>query len=419
MESQTDVSGSTSLLDQSVQCLSRRDFLGCRSYAVKAQESDPNIGADACQVIAVADVLHASERLKNNRLDYYSILQTNRTVSNDRKALWDQFVKLMILVNPKKNQFAHSMEAYKLLREAWMLLSDPEKKAQYDIEVGDVPEVPEQGGVPDHGNGSGEKSETFWTVCPFCYCMFEFEKVYEGCCLRCQTCRRGFHGVAISPPSTDIMVPGDDKYYFCYGVSSVDYSEEKNKANVNNFKKRKCCLDDHGVMEISDDDVGLGSLNDDSRRSGNEGKSNDSSSMDFKNGGDQDFVDGFWEEVLEPEKLGMHENESGTTEVGVGEKLPKKMVKAPARRMKNVKSVALKTKKIAGNRMRRVQTSKLVGDGDIAMGVASSEVNVDKGKGIMNGEDENEPSPWHEDAHTGLAFTNGEDDVFDGLLFDW
>ncbi|KAJ8625085.1 hypothetical protein MRB53_033615 [Persea americana] len=56
---------------------------------------------------------------------------------------------------------------------------------------------------------------TIWVSCPYCCNLFEYEKKYENCKLRCQNCRRGFHAVAI--PSPPPIVPGMDAYYCSWG----------------------------------------------------------------------------------------------------------------------------------------------------------------------------------------------------------
>ncbi|CAK7339627.1 unnamed protein product [Dovyalis caffra] len=64
--------------------------------------------------------------------------------------------------------------------------------------------------------GKRRRQESFWTVCPYCYYMYEYEGLYEDCCLRCQNqnCNRAFHGVSMPQPSADMLVQGKDQYYF-------------------------------------------------------------------------------------------------------------------------------------------------------------------------------------------------------------
>ncbi|CAI0405889.1 unnamed protein product, partial [Linum tenue] len=62
---------------------------------------------------------------------------------------------------------------------------------------------------------------SFWTLCPYCYIMYEYPRVYEDCCLRCQKCERAFHAALIHslPP----MVPGKESYYCSWGVFPLGF----------------------------------------------------------------------------------------------------------------------------------------------------------------------------------------------------
>lgn len=192
------------LLGLSAHFLTRRDLPSCRSYALEARNSDPGNTSVADQILAVADVLLAAERrLENGHLDYFSILQVRRSDSENRELIWTQFEKLAALLNPTVNKFAFSDDARVLIRDAWSVLSDPVKKTRYESET-DGPEK--------KGTESEISTETFWTLCPYCYCMYEYEKVYEECCLRCQKCRKAFHGVAINVPPKIVQV-GEEKYH--------------------------------------------------------------------------------------------------------------------------------------------------------------------------------------------------------------
>ncbi|KAH7575556.1 hypothetical protein JRO89_XS02G0145500 [Xanthoceras sorbifolium] len=71
---------------------------------------------------------------------------------------------------------------------------------------------------------SETESETgsFWTACPYCYVLYEYQKVYEECVLRCQNCRRAFHAVVI--PSPPVSVSAKDSYFCCWGFYPLGYS---------------------------------------------------------------------------------------------------------------------------------------------------------------------------------------------------
>ncbi|KAE7999969.1 hypothetical protein FH972_004343 [Carpinus fangiana] len=197
--------GAKYLLELSENFLTRRDLRSCRSYALEARDSDLRISSVADQIIAIADVLLAAERrFRNGLLDYFYILQVRRSDSGNRELIRTQFEKLAALLNPTVNKFAFSEEARVLVLDAWSVLSDPEKKTRYESEI----DGPEKKGT------ESEDTETFWTLCPYCYYMYEYEKVYEECCLRCQNCQRAFHGVSIKSPPQSVLV-GEEKYYHC------------------------------------------------------------------------------------------------------------------------------------------------------------------------------------------------------------
>lgn len=70
-------------------------------------------------------------------------------------------------------------------------------------------------------------TESFWTVCPYCYYLYEYEIVYLDCCLRCQNCKMAFDGVAISGPLPKItMVEGRELYKVSLALFRVCYSYE-------------------------------------------------------------------------------------------------------------------------------------------------------------------------------------------------
>ncbi|KAK4745083.1 hypothetical protein SAY87_011395 [Trapa incisa] len=65
------------------------------------------------------------------------------------------------------------------------------------------------------------RPSTFWTTCPYCYYQHEYPTMYENCCLRCQECRRAFHGVSITSPPPQVR--GKDAYQFCWGAFPLGF----------------------------------------------------------------------------------------------------------------------------------------------------------------------------------------------------
>ncbi|CAK7355206.1 unnamed protein product [Dovyalis caffra] len=123
-------------LSISEKLLAARDLHGAKSFAIRARESDPRLYEFADQIIAVADTLLAGElRVENNHhYDYYTILQLGR-LTQDLELIANQYRKLALLLNPTRNRLLFADQAFKLVSEAWLVLSNPAKKAMYDHEL--------------------------------------------------------------------------------------------------------------------------------------------------------------------------------------------------------------------------------------------------------------------------------------------
>ncbi|KAK9271334.1 hypothetical protein L1049_026924 [Liquidambar formosana] len=257
------------LLGIAEKLLQNRDLTGSRDFAVLAQETEPLLdGSD--QILAVADVLLASEKRINNHHDWYAILQIDRR-SDDLDLVKKQYRRLALLLHPDKNKFAFADQAFKLVADAWAVLSDSSKKSLYDNELSLYSKIDlvamrtereqqqaqaaqqqqqnmQQGKLPvrrsPRGGSGGSSSSSrkkgaaaaaaaaaeepsinklssFWTACPYCYRLYEYPRVYEGCCLRCQNCQRAFHAALI--PSLPPLVPGKDAYYCCWGFFPLGF----------------------------------------------------------------------------------------------------------------------------------------------------------------------------------------------------
>ncbi|KAF1893738.1 hypothetical protein Lal_00002258 [Lupinus albus] len=214
------------LLGIAEKLLQNRDLSGSKDFAILAQETEPLLeGSD--QILAIADVLIAAEKSLNNNLDWYSILQVDRRCQ-DHDLIKRNYRRLALLLNPDKNHFTLSGHAFKLVSDAWTVLSDPVQKPLYDQNIA-VP-VHQQDKLPfrrgnsnsnSYGIGSSSSSSNFWTACPYCYYMYEYHRGYEGCCLKCQHCEKSFHGVAI--PSLPPLVPGQEAYYCTWGFFPLGF----------------------------------------------------------------------------------------------------------------------------------------------------------------------------------------------------
>ncbi|CAL0305598.1 unnamed protein product [Lupinus luteus] len=214
------------LLGIAEKLLQNRDLSGSRDFAILAQETEPLLeGSD--QILAIADVLTAAEKSLNNNLDWYSILQVDRRCQ-DLDLIKRNYRRLALLLNPEKNRFTLSDHAFKLVSDAWSVLSDPVQKPLYDqnipVLVQQQEKLPFRRGNSNsygYGSNSNSSSSNFWTACPYCYYMYEYHRGYEGCCLRCQNCDKSFHGVAI--PSLPPLVPGQEAYYCTWGFFPLGF----------------------------------------------------------------------------------------------------------------------------------------------------------------------------------------------------
>ncbi|XP_023745870.1 uncharacterized protein LOC111894036 [Lactuca sativa] len=67
-----------------------------------------------------------------------------------------------------------------------------------------------------------DESPTFWTACPYCFYMYEYQRIYAECTIRCDNCKRAFQAVGISSPP--LMAEGQEDYFYCWGYYPLGVS---------------------------------------------------------------------------------------------------------------------------------------------------------------------------------------------------
>lgn len=182
--------------------LSRRMFPICRTFIQRQPRSDPEIATQLDRMLAIIDVLEASSLRVgpgNNLPDHYAILQLKPSDDTSKRDFVRQRYKILVRkLDPNKNKFPLAEEALMRVRESWQILSDPVQLDRYEHEIKEV--------------------ASFWTMCPYCWYLHEYEKKYQDCTLRCGNCQRTFHGTPVKPPEPESMVEGKEQYY-CYHMS--------------------------------------------------------------------------------------------------------------------------------------------------------------------------------------------------------
>ncbi|EXC34879.1 Chaperone protein DnaJ [Morus notabilis] len=183
-----------------------KNFTDARNYALKAKKLFPGLEGIS-QMVATFEVYIASEDKFNGEVDYYSILGLKPFA--DKDAVKKQYRKMAVLLHPDKNKCVGADGAFKLVSEAWTLLSDNARKRSYDhqrnkqqsttvVNQTNVSSV-HAGGVTGFNNCSNSapraRLDTFWTVCTSCKVQYEYLRKYVNKRLSCKNCRGVFIAV--------------------------------------------------------------------------------------------------------------------------------------------------------------------------------------------------------------------------------
>jgi hypothetical protein len=224
--------------------LAARDLVGCKRLAERAVEADPYLpGAD--ELLAVADVLLASQRLlPSGRPDPVGVLQLQPAPGLDPAAAKRSFHRLSQLVSSPRNPRPAADTALHFIQEAFADLAsnasaDPPPApapAAAPVPAPAAPPVPAPVPVPAAAPSlipapapaSGDAlasadGNAFWTVCPYCCHVYQYQRALVGRALRCQSagCRRAFEATEI--PNAPPIVPGTDMYYCAWGFFPMGF----------------------------------------------------------------------------------------------------------------------------------------------------------------------------------------------------
>ncbi|CAA3015070.1 Hypothetical predicted protein [Olea europaea subsp. europaea] len=128
--------------------LVKKDFTVARKFALKARNLFPGLEG-INQLLTTLDVYISGENKINGEVDWYGVLGVNS--SCDDQTIRKQYRKLVLLLHPDKNKIVGADGAFKLLSEAWSLLSVTAKRFAYNQRRGSreiQQKVPMQAGGP-------------------------------------------------------------------------------------------------------------------------------------------------------------------------------------------------------------------------------------------------------------------------------
>ncbi|KAI3976036.1 hypothetical protein MKX01_016719 [Papaver californicum] len=214
-----------------------RDVAGAKKFAIKAQNLFPGLEGIS-QMLLTLDVHLSGENKIGDEADWYGILGVNPSADDD--TVRKKYRKLALMLHPDKNKSIGAEGAFKLISEAWSLLSDKAKRIIYDQRrflKASQQKVPSASGVssatPPGANGfhnfttpssnvkahktttkaaaapaptpapalpRHSKPNTFWTACHRCKMQYEYLRVYQNHKLLCPNCHEPFLAVETPAP---------------------------------------------------------------------------------------------------------------------------------------------------------------------------------------------------------------------------
>ncbi|KAJ9180909.1 hypothetical protein P3X46_009096 [Hevea brasiliensis] len=250
-----------------------RDFAGAKKFALKAQNLYPELDG-LSQMLVTFDV-HASaeKRTVTGEVDWYCVLGVNPWA--DYETVRKQYQKLALMLHPDKNKALGADGAFKLVSDAWSILSDKSKSLAYNEKlnvVGHQQRVSTETKFPStsptangfHNCDSAvnldartqnkntwagptlvppppyQKSYTFWTICNKCKTQYEYLRMYLNHTLLCPNCHEAFFA-AEKPPPQNVMKPSN------YSSRQKHQSSRHRAANSTLFNVGRNC----GVAQSS------------------------------------------------------------------------------------------------------------------------------------------------------------------------
>ncbi|KAL3679928.1 hypothetical protein R1sor_022884 [Riccia sorocarpa] len=106
------------------------DFTGAKRLLTKAIRLAPSLEGLAIMLPIIDTHIVSTQTLPNGEMDWYKILQVEPDAGE--AVIRSQYKKLALQFHPDKNQAVGAESAFKLICDAWNVLSDNSKKLQHD-----------------------------------------------------------------------------------------------------------------------------------------------------------------------------------------------------------------------------------------------------------------------------------------------
>ncbi|KAF6148612.1 hypothetical protein GIB67_042571 [Kingdonia uniflora] len=158
-------------------------------YAKKACRLAPTL-ANISAMITTLKILNIASKTTSNSRCHYDILKVEPF--SHINSIKNQYKKLALLLHPDKNTCLGSEEAFKLVSEAFGVLSDKIRRKEYDLKLR----------IEFQSQIETVRVDTFWTACSTCRLFHEFDRRYVGHNLLCPSCDKRF--LAFEVPINDV-----------------------------------------------------------------------------------------------------------------------------------------------------------------------------------------------------------------------
>ncbi|GFP80778.1 Dnaj homolog subfamily b member 12 [Phtheirospermum japonicum] len=140
--------------------LEQNDFAGSKKFALKAQNLYPGLDGIS-PMLTMLDVYISAEKKIGGLTDWYGVLGVGLSADDD--AIKKQYRKLALMLHPDKNNSSGAEGAFKLISEAWSLLSDKAQRSMYNQTMGFNFKVFQHGPGPLMAQTAGPGSSTHAT----------------------------------------------------------------------------------------------------------------------------------------------------------------------------------------------------------------------------------------------------------------